>query len=50
MSPFIVEEEGHIYNNEPTSFEEAIKQRNEWKEKYYALMEKYLKLVEKGND
>lgn len=50
MIPFIVEDEGHVYSNEPTSIEEAIMQRNEWKEKYYALMEKYLKLVEKGND
>lgn len=50
MNPFIVEDGGHVYNNEPSSFEEAIKQGNEWKEKYYTLLEKYLKLVEKGND
>ncbi len=47
MNPFIVEDEGHGYSNEPTLIEEAIKQRNEWKEKYYTLLEKYLMLVEK---
>ena len=50
MNPFIVEDGGHVYNNEPATIGEAIKQRDEWKERYYALMEKYLKLVEKGND
>jgi len=48
MSPFIVEEDGHVYGNEPASIEEATKQRNEWKEKYYVLLEKYLKLIEKA--
>jgi len=49
MNPFIVEDGGYAYNNVPATIEEAIKQRDEWKEKYYALMEKYLKCVEKGN-
>ena len=46
MKHFIVEDEGVIYHNEPSTIEEAIKQRNEWKEKYYALMEKYHKYIE----
>lgn len=47
MDQFILEEPESLYSNEPKTIEEAVKQRNEWKEKYYALMEKYIKLMEK---
>lgn len=42
-------EEDHVYKKQPLTLDEAIKQRDEWKEKYYALMEKYLKYVEQDN-
>lgn len=47
INKFLVEEEGFSYKNEPKTLEEALKQRDDWKEKYYVLMEKYLKVVEK---
>jgi hypothetical protein len=43
----IIGEPEFIYGSEPTTIEEAIQQRNQWKEKYYALMEKYVKCMEK---
>lgn len=46
MGQYVQEPEA-VYGNEPRTLEEAIRQRNEWKEKYYALMEKYLKCIEK---
>ncbi len=46
MNDFMLAEEDHPYGNDPTTMAEAIKQRDEWKEKYYALMEKYVKYVE----
>ena len=47
MDQFIVEDGEPLHGKEPVTIEEAVKQRNEWKEKYYALMEKYLKCIEK---
>ena len=47
MEQFILEEPETVYVTKPQTIEEAIRQRNEWKEKYYLLMEKYLKLIEK---
>lgn len=35
------------YIIEPITMREAIVQMNEWKDKYYSLLEKYLSLVEK---
>jgi hypothetical protein len=46
MGNFIVEEPEAVYSSEPKTMEEAVRQRNEWKEKYYLLMEKYLKCIE----
>ncbi|MEO6868468.1 MAG: hypothetical protein ABI168_02415 [Ginsengibacter sp.] len=46
ISEFMLAEEDHPYAKEPTTISEAMQQRDEWKEKYYALMEKYLKYVE----
>lgn len=43
----IVEEPESFYGNQPATIEEAIRQRNHWKEKYYELMEKYIKCMEK---
>lgn len=43
----VVGEPEPIYGNEPATIEEAIRQRNQWKEKYYDLMEKYIKCMEK---
>jgi hypothetical protein len=43
----IVEEPEPLYGNQPATIEEAIHQRNHWKEKYYELMEKYIKCMEK---
>ncbi|HVZ96681.1 MAG TPA: hypothetical protein VG847_07385 [Chitinophagaceae bacterium] len=47
MRKFSVEEHQPPYTNEPTKLEEAIRQKNEWKEKYFALLEKYLSIVDK---
>ena len=47
MDQFIISEPESVYSNEPNTIEEAVKQRNEWKEKYYTLLEKYLKCMEK---
>ncbi|HXS55092.1 MAG TPA: hypothetical protein VN726_03145 [Hanamia sp.] len=43
----IAEEPETLYGNQPATIEEAIQQRNHWKEKYYELMEKYIKCMEK---
>lgn len=42
-----VEEDESIYAKESIPLETALKQLQVWKEKYYELMEKYIKLVEK---
>lgn len=47
MPSSILKEPEYIYGSEPSTIEEAIQQRNQWKEKYYALMEKYVKCMEK---
>jgi hypothetical protein len=47
LPPSIVEEPGTLYGNQPSTIEEAIRQRNHWKEKYYELMEKYIQCMEK---
>jgi hypothetical protein len=47
MPSSILGEPEFIYGGEPATIEEAIQQRNQWKEKYYALMEKYVQCMEK---
>lgn len=39
-------EESPAFYGEPTTIEEAIKQRDHWKDKYLKLLEKYNKLIE----
>lgn len=46
INQFLTGEPDSAYSTEPVTLQEAIKQRNEWKEKYYAVMEKYLKCIE----
>jgi AcrR family transcriptional regulator len=46
LTPLDIEDPESAYLKEPRTVEEAIKQRNEWKEKYYTLLEKYLKYIE----
>ena len=46
MNPFIVKEEDHVYKKDPATLKEALQQRDHWKDKYYALMEKFLKYIE----
>jgi hypothetical protein len=43
----IAEEPEALYGKQPDTIEEAIRQRNRWKEKYYELMERYIKCMEK---
>ncbi len=47
MAKFAVEEHQPEYSNEPKTLTEAIRQKNEWREKYFALLEKYLGIVDK---
>ena len=47
MSKFLVEEEDKGNKHDPTTVEGAVKQRDEWKDKYYALMDKYSVLMDK---
>ena len=46
LKQYQLEEPAPTYSIEPISREEAIRQRNEWKEKYYQLMEKYVACME----
>ena len=46
----MLEEPESVYSSDPVTIEKAIRQRNEWKEKYYQLLEKYLKLIEKESE
>jgi hypothetical protein len=45
MPKYLVEEPDEQYGKAPT-LQEAMKQRDKWKEKYYELLEKYNKLIE----
>jgi hypothetical protein len=45
MPKYLVEEPGEDYGKTPT-LKEVQKQRDQWKEKYYELLEKYNKLIE----
>jgi vacuolar-type H+-ATPase subunit I/STV1 len=45
MPKYLIEEPNEDYGKTPT-LNEAIKQRDQWKEKYYELLEKYNKLIE----
>ncbi len=45
MPKYLAGEHQGDYGDKPT-LEEAIQQRDAWRDKYYALMEKYYKLVE----
>jgi hypothetical protein len=47
MNPFAVDEEDHPYKKNPTTLNEALQERDYWKDKYYELMEKYQRLLEK---
>ncbi len=46
LNSFMVEEEDEVYENEPKTIQQAIRQRNLWKQKYYDLMEKYVRCME----
>ncbi|MGH2565218.1 MAG: hypothetical protein ACRDE5_11935, partial [Ginsengibacter sp.] len=48
MEKFIVEEEGYAYKKDPLNLEDALRERDEWKDKYYVLLEKYAKIIDKG--
>ncbi|HXS58689.1 MAG TPA: hypothetical protein VN726_21320 [Hanamia sp.] len=50
MDQFMLEEPESVYSSDPLTIEKVIRQRNEWKEKYYQLLEKYLKLIEKDSE
>lgn len=45
MPKYLVEEPEQDYGKTPT-LKEALKQRDQWKDKYYELLEKYNKLIE----
>jgi hypothetical protein len=45
MPKYLVEEPEEQYGKAPT-LQEAVKQRDKWKEKYYELLEKYNRLIE----
>lgn len=45
MPKYVLEDPQEKYGDNVT-LEEAIKQRDQWREKYYELMEKYNKLIE----
>ena len=46
LEAFAVGEEDSVYKTKPKTLKDALKQRDEWKDKYYELLEKYLKYVE----
>jgi hypothetical protein len=48
MDQFTVEEEGSAYKKEPTTIEEALRERDEWRNQYYALMDKYVKIIKES--
>ncbi len=37
-----------VYDTEPATISEAKRQRDVWREKYYALLERYVRSMEKG--
>jgi hypothetical protein len=45
MPKYLVEEPEEEYGKPPT-LKDALKQRDQWKDKYYELLEKYNKLIE----
>jgi hypothetical protein len=45
MARYLLKEDEEIYG-EPDTIEMAVKQRNNWRDKYYFLLEKYQKLLE----
>ena len=45
MSYLILEDDGEKYVK-PTNLEQALREIERWKEKYYSLLEKYQKLIE----
>lgn len=47
MKALEFQEEDHSYAKTPDTLSEAIKDRDRWREKYYELLEKYQKLLEK---
>ena len=50
VSQFLLEEPAAEYITKPETLDEAIVLIDKWKEKYYALLEKYSILLEKGKD
>ena len=48
VSQFLLEDPVAEYNTNPKTLEEAFILLDKWKEKYYLLLEKYSKLLEKG--
>lgn len=48
LPPSILEDPDDGYNQDDVNnFKEVIRERDEWKEKYYALIEKYIQCMEK---
>ena len=45
MEKFIVEDDSEGYNT-PNTLDQAIKEVEKWRQKYYSLLEKYHKLIE----
>ena len=48
MTKYAFEEPAEMYG-QPSTIEEAIKQRDYWKDKYIALLEKHQRLIEEGH-
>lgn len=48
--PEIKRTESFISTKEPSTLEEAIAERNTWREKYYSILEKYNKCIEERLD
>lgn len=46
LTEFLTGEPDNIYSKDVANIEEAIRQRDEWKDKYYELLEKYLHLID----
>ena len=45
MSKYTFEEPSEVYGQQPSTIEEAIKQRDYWKDKYIALLEEHHRLT-----
>ena len=50
VSQFLLEDPVAEYNTKPETLDEALVLIDKWKEKYYVLLEKYSRLMEKGGE